>query len=159
MKLSFTPLAKVDALEMIGWRYKPPYDVYNLADTDTVEYLINPENQFYAFKNEQVKLIGYCSFGLDGQVSGGDYRADALDIGMGIHPEFVGIGLGVQFASTVLNFADEKFSATQYRVTIARFNRRAQKVWEKIGFQPIQVFTYEVTGKEFLVYASKAKTS
>ena len=159
MELFFTPLAKEDASEMIGWRYKSPYDVYNLADTDTIEYLINPKNQFYAFKDEQGKLIGYCSFGLDGQVPGGDYRADALDIGMGINPEFVGRGFGARYASLVLNIAKEKFSATQCRVTIAKFNHRAQKVWEKVGFQPVQEFTFEVTGIEFLVYVSKTNSS
>ena len=157
MKLSFSPLDKEDASEIIGWRYDPPYDVYDLVNTDTIQYLINPENQFYAFMDEHGNLHGYCSFGNDGQVPGGDYDADALDIGMGIHPDCVGKGLGDEYVSAVLKFAEVKFSPPQFRVTIAKFNKRAQKVWEKVGFHPVQHFTFTASGKEFLVNISQNK--
>ncbi len=34
----------------------------------------------------------------------------------------------------------EKYHPVKLRVTIAQFNKRALRVWEKIGFKPVQVF-------------------
>ena len=45
-------------------------------------YLLEEKNAFFATLNLQGELEGYCSFGSDGQVPGGDYSAEALDIGI-----------------------------------------------------------------------------
>ena len=84
--------------------------------------------------DENGRLVGFCSFGEDGQVPGGDYSTDALDIGMGIHPDFTGQGLGSSFVLAVLDYAQRKFQPTTFRVTIAAFNQRARHVWGKNGF-------------------------
>ncbi|MGG6238326.1 hypothetical protein ACQ4N7_06760 [Nodosilinea sp. AN01ver1] len=87
MRFSLRRLEKEHALPILRWRYLPPYDIYNF-DIDTIQedlcYLIDLKNAFYAILNVYEELEGYCSFGADGQVPGGDYSTEALDIGMGM---------------------------------------------------------------------------
>jgi ribosomal-protein-alanine N-acetyltransferase len=153
IELNLTPIDETSAHEIARWRYKPPYDVYNLEDDkDTIAYVLEPHNRFYTVHDGQGELIGFCSFGEDGQVPGGDYNQEALDIGMGIRPDLTGQGLGGEYISSVLDFSKRKFSPKLLRVTIARFNRRAQRVWIKNGFQMVDHFIHEPSGREFLVY-------
>lgn len=154
MNLLLSPLETEQALAILTWRYPHPYDCYNF-DTDTAQadlsYLLNPENAFFAILNRQGELEGYCSFGLDGQVPGGDYSADALDIGMGIRPDLVGQGRGKYYAQAVAQHGLEHCDARQLRVTIATFNKRAQRVWATLGFKPVTTFTKTYGGRSFVV--------
>lgn len=85
--------------------------------------------------DENSELVAYCSFGQDGQVSGGNYRDPALNIGMGIRPDLTGGRKGAEYANAVLEFADSLFKPKAFRVTIAAFNKRAMRVWQKLGFE------------------------
>jgi RimJ/RimL family protein N-acetyltransferase len=152
MKLNFYPLDRTSVLEIVRWRYDPPYDIYNLDDDETViQYALNLENNFYKMENENWGLVGFCSFGIDGQVPGGDYGEDALDIGMRIRPDLTGQGLGSGFVAEVLKFAREAYSPTRIRVTIAAFNKRAQRVWEVNGFRRHDRFMHLDSNREFIV--------
>lgn len=158
MEIIFSPIDEPAAREIVCWRYEPPYDIYNLEDsTDSIQYALDPHNNFYTMRAENGELVGFCSFGEDGQVPGGDYAADALDIGMGIRPAFTGQGRGVDFSLAVLNFAQKEFQPIAFRVTIAAFNQRAQRVWQKNGFRRIQTFTHESSKREFMVMICNAK--
>ncbi len=97
------------------------------------------------------ELIGYCSYGKDAQVPGGDYNEVALDIGLMIKPELTGQGLGEGFVREVIRNGVDKYSPEKLRVTIAAFNRRARRVWEKNVFQQMQTFTRSSDGMEFVI--------
>lgn len=140
------------------WRYPPPYDLYNLAESEeTVAYALDPQNNFYAMEDEGGALVGFCSFGQDGQVPGGDYHLEALDIGLGIRPDLTGGGQGIDYVNSVLDFARESFDPPRFRVTIAAFNRRAQRVWKKAGFRPAGRFWHEESGRGFIVLVGENK--
>lgn len=137
---------------ILNWRYEPPYDCYNHLDEDvTVQYFLNPQNNFYKIVDENSELVGYCSFGEDGQVSGGDYRYEALDIGMGIRPNLTGRRKGVRYANTVLEFAEKLLKPKAFRVTIAIFNKRALRLWQKLEFEHQQSFKRNSDGMQFIV--------
>ncbi|NJL79449.1 MAG: GNAT family N-acetyltransferase [Richelia sp. RM2_1_2] len=151
-------LEKEHALAIINWRYSSPYDYYNF-DAETIQedlhYLIDPKNDFWAILNLQGELEGYCSFGSDGQVPGGDYSNEALDIGMGIRPDLVGQGRGKQYAQAVIGHGTSQYRVQQLRVTIAQFNKRAQRVWAQLGFKQVQKFIKIGSGEEFVVFIRK----
>jgi len=143
MSFTFLPLDEKSARTILHWKYEAPYDIYNLASADpedTLRYLLNPQNAFHGIYTQQGQLEAYCSFGPDGQVSGGDYSTTALDIGLGVHPDLTGQGRGFEYVSAVIHFAHYTYSLERLRVTIAAFNRRALRVWEKAGFQVVQKF-------------------
>jgi RimJ/RimL family protein N-acetyltransferase len=153
MIISFVPIDEQAASEIVRWCYEPPYEIYNLEDSkESIQYALDPQYNYTVMRDESGRLVGFCSFGVDGQVPGGDYRAEALDIGMGICPDFTGKGLGSSFVRAVLDFAEKEFHPKTYRVTIAAFNRRARRVWEKNGFQQVQSFIHADSRREFCVY-------
>jgi len=151
-KICFALIDEPAALAIVRWRYAPPYDIYNIEDSAAAtQYALDPQNNFYTMRDDSGVLVGFCSFGQDGQVPGGDYSEVALDIGMGIRPDLTGQGFGRDFVAAVLGFSQREFNPDRFRVTIAAFNLRAQRVWEKNGFRKMQSFNHPVNDREFIV--------
>ena len=98
------------------------------------------------------ELIGYCSFGRDARVPGGDYSEEAIDIGLMIRPELTGQGLGTGFVVNIIQHAIETYKPGKLRVTILESNKRAMRVWEKNGFQRIQSFQRESDNLGFVIF-------
>ena len=154
MSLMFHPLDESSAAKILDWKYEPPYNIYNLASPepeDTLHYLLDPQNAFYGIYDQQDRLEAFCSFGPDGQVSGGDYSTPALDIGMGVRPDLTGQGHGSEYVNAVTHFARSTYASERLRVTIAAFNSRARRIWEKAGFQEVQKFTGGWENIEFVI--------
>ena len=98
----FHPIDESSICALLNWRYEPPDDFYNNLEEDVnLQYFLHPQNNFYKILDKNSELVGYCSFGQDGRVSGGDYCYEALDIGMGIRPDLTGGGKGVEYPSFV----------------------------------------------------------
>ena len=154
MNLSFRSMDETSARETITWRYEPPYDFYN-PDPDkaeeTVQWFLDPNNAYYAITDDAGKLVGYCCFGIDARVPGGDYNADSLDIGLGMRPDLTGQGRGTDFFAAIMDFARRTFEPQALRITVAAFNRRAMRVYEKTGFRREQTFQRSGDGMEFLI--------
>ena len=154
MPFTFHPLDENGARAILTWHYEPPYDIYDLASPnpeDVLLYLLDPHNSFYGIYGQEGQLEGYCSFGPDGQVPGGDYSTPALDIGLGVRPDLIGKGHGSEYINAVIDFADRTFRPKRLRVTIAAFNSRARRVWERAGFQMMQTFQGERTNLDFVI--------
>ena len=109
---------------------------------EVIANLIDPQWQFHSIKADNA-LIAYASFGNDGRVTGGDYTAPATDIGLGLAPALTGRGLGSIVLQAILEFAQTSFQSPAARLTVARFNQRAIRLYERAGFEPTQEFTYE----------------
>jgi len=154
MNIDYRPADETSAREFLQWRYESPYDIYNCPPDEmeaALQYNIDPENNVYAMFDRNGELIGYCSYGADAQVPGGDYNEEALDIGLMIKPELTGQGMGPTYASDVIQNGIDKYAPKRLRVTIAAFNKRAMRTWEKNGLRPIQKFTSERNKMEFVV--------
>jgi len=156
--LTFHPMDEASARTVLGWRYPPPYEVYNCDPRrdEEVQALLNPEFHYQRIAAGDDPLVGYCCFGLDARVAGGDYSAAALDIGLMVRPDLNGRGLGAAFVQATLGFAAQQFPSAAWRVTIAGFNRRAQRVWEKAGFRSVQEFGRRGDGMPFRVFTREA---
>lgn len=160
MRLRFELMDEAAARAIHGWRYEPPYDVYSLADEPLLGLLrafLDPRNAYYAILDEEGGLVAYCCFGPDAQVPGGDYGPPAVDVGLGLRPDLTGQGQGLEYVRAVLDFAQRAPAGSAagalrtavpggaadlpaFRVTVAAFNRRAQRVWKRAGFGILQRF-------------------
>ena len=107
-------------VELASWRYPPPYDFYD-GDVDPV---VNPERHFGAF-DERGELVGFYYF---------EEKPPDLDYGLGLRPDLVGRGLGLEFFVTGLAFARERYGARRVYLHVAEFNERARIVYERAGF-------------------------
>ncbi len=154
MAFTFRPMDEASARAISSWRYDAPYDVYN-PDSDSVEEMVqaflDPEYAYYAMTDERGDLVGYCCFGPDGRVPGGEYEADAIDVGMGMRPDLTGQERGLTYVSTVLDFGRRTFAPTAFRVTVAEFNKRAMRMCKRARFRPVQRFRREQDNRAFVV--------
>ena len=154
MKLKIRPLSEEQIRIFVTWEYSGPYSIYDMSTEDIesqVCFFGDPENGYFAITDEQGELLGFCNFGADARVPGGEYTAEAIDIGMGMRPELTSKGHGAEYAGTVFDFARTRYSERQHRVTIAEFNRRAQRLCRRFGFSPVSRFTREGDDKPFII--------
>jgi RimJ/RimL family protein N-acetyltransferase len=138
------PLEECHARDILRWEYQTPYDFYNPPVDEHRDHYISmflkPELRFHAVLDQHENLIGFCSYGIDGQVPGGNYDEDALDIGLGMKPEFTGQGRGEAFFDAVVDYAMQTINPSKLRLTVANFNRRAFHLYENFGFEAADEF-------------------
>jgi ribosomal-protein-alanine N-acetyltransferase len=114
---------------------------------------VQPRLHYYSVYDERGDLAGYFCFGEDARVAAGRRlgvyeREDALDVGLGMRPDLTGRGLGEEFVHAGLRVARETYSPKAFRLTVAIFNRRAIRVYEKAGFRAVETFGAPTPGKE-----------
>ena len=148
-RVRIVPLTAAFAADIVTWRYPAPYDCYDMTGTDP-SFLADPASGFFALADDR-GLIGFRSFGADGQVPGGPYDDSALDTGGGLRPELTGQGLGRAAIGTGLEFGRERFAPPAFRVTIASFNLRAQRVVSALGFRGAGRFAATGSDRSFEV--------
>lgn len=149
LAITLRPLTPAQAREVVCWRYDPPYDIYNIVPNGLdeadiareVALLLDPATRAHALLDPAGRLLGLATFGSDGQVPGGDYPAGALDMGISLRPDLTGRQLGRHFLQAMVDFASAHCPAPALRVTIAEFNRRALRLVQSAGFQPVATFT------------------
>lgn len=148
-RLRIVPLTREHAEDIVTWRYAPPYDVYDLVGAEPDELLL-PELGFHAVLAGD-DLVGFRSFGPDGQVPGWDYDDSALDTGGGLRPTLTGQGRGRAAIAAGLDFGREALAPAAFRVTVAAFNTRALRVVESLGFVRVATFEASRDAREFVV--------
>ena len=144
------------AAQVVTWRYPPPYDTYDMVDAHP-DFLVDPTSGFHALV-EGDELIGFRSFGDDGQVPVGPYASTSptsgtvLDTGGGLRPDLTGRGLGRRAIATGLLFGLHTYEPDLLRVTLAVFNERAQRVVESLGLVRGAEFPASVDGRPFVIF-------
>jgi len=132
------------------WEYHDPYHIYNMdSDEKSMTYLLG--GSFYSvYQGED--MIGYFCFGKAARIpwaeENGYYDLGYTDIGLAMRPDLTGKGLGLKFFKLGLNYGEILFPQTTIRLTVACFNHRAQKVYQRAGFKKIGEFSVP-GGKEF----------
>lgn len=146
------PIREREARQIATWRYDEPYGIYSLTAL-AIPALLDPELRYHSVRDEAGELVGFCCFGLDARVPGGVYtqgEPEALDVGVGMHPDWVGKSHGRSFVATVLGFAVKEYNPSMFRVTIAAFNQRSQRVFLGLGFKEAGRFDRDGDGREFV---------
>lgn len=144
MRFTLKPITPCDAQAISRWRYEEPYSIYD-GDPTSVEALLEPRFSYHSVYDERGDLAGYFCFGEDARVAAGRRlgvyeRETALDIGLGMRPDLTGRGLGEGFLRAGLRFAREAYSPPAFRLTVATFNRRAIRAYERAGFEAVETF-------------------
>ncbi|MDR7252460.1 RimJ/RimL family protein N-acetyltransferase [Nocardioides sp. BE266] len=148
--MRIAPLTPEHAADICTWRYPAPYACYDMTGADP-DWLVQPESGFHAVLDDHDELVGFRSYGADGQVPGWAYDDRALDTGGGLRPRLTGTGLGRDAIATGLAFGREHFTPTAFRVTVASFNARALRVVESLGFERFGRFDAATDGRSFEV--------
>ncbi len=96
MELGIEAVSQKRLREIRSWRYPPPYDFYD-GDIDPP---LNPE-RFFAALDAEGELVGFYYF---------EEKPPDLDYGLGLRPDLVGQGLGLDFFLDGLAYAREHYT-------------------------------------------------
>lgn len=146
MKFTCTLLNEKDARAVCSWRYEGQYAVYNMGNIeDAVREMLDRRSPHYAVRDERGELVGFYAFGssatVEGNVEPGLYvENNAIFIGLGMRPDLMGKGMGLEFITAELDFAREQFAPDCFRLYVLSFNKRAIRAYEKAGFERVWVF-------------------
>lgn len=91
--------------------------------------------------NEKNELIGNCSFNYD-------YDDKLFMFGVQMSPSLTGKGLGTKVVETILNFGKEIYKFNELDLLVAKFNRRAITIYERLGFKTMDEFIWSVNDEE-----------
>ncbi len=134
-------MTEAQAHAVIAWRYEGPYGFYDMErDPDDVREFLDSDTwgkTLFGVVDARGELAGFFSCKQSG---------DTATIGLGLQPDLTGQGLGLAFVEAGLDFARQSFSPQRFLLSVALFNRRAQRVYERAGFQPIRTHLVETNG-------------
>lgn len=158
MILALRPMTLADARVVLGWRYAGDYAMYNAGSADIegdAAEMADPENHYRTIYEGEV-LIGHAVCHAEARVPGGDYTAEALDIGLGLRPDYTGRGYGSSVIAATMDFYRKQVQPKAFRATIAAWNIRAQRAIIKNGFVEASRFSATSTGLEFIIFMRPA---
>jgi ribosomal-protein-alanine N-acetyltransferase len=159
MTHSLFPLHLEHAQQILTWRYDPPYDLYDQTEFG-LRGLLNPDFRYHIVVDGIEEVVGYCCFGEDARVPGGDYdkgEPEVLDLGVSLRPDLTGRGYGTGFVRAILEFASQEYQPDVFRVTVAVFNQRSLKTFRKLGFQDTGSFTRDMMSLDFIQLEKSAR--
>ncbi|MBM7587148.1 ribosomal-protein-alanine N-acetyltransferase [Bacillus pakistanensis] len=145
MSYEFIKMSQTQAEDIAyHWHYDGEYSFYDFeADPEDLAEFLDPKGRghaYYVVKKEN-QIIGFFSFNED--------KDHSVDIGLGIKPEWTGRGYGFNFLKAGLKYAVSKFNPQKMTLSVATFNQRAIKVYEKAGFKPVEIFMQDTNGSRF----------
>ena len=91
--------------------------------------------------NEENELIGKCGFDYDKE-------DEIFSLGVQMKPSLIGKGFGTEVVEAILKFGKETYKFNEIDLLVAKFNKRAMKVYEKLGFKITDEFTWYVNEEE-----------
>lgn len=133
-----------NALEIANnWRYPEPYSFYDmLSDPEDYEEIIRQDlrkDHYFQVLDEE-GLYGFFAVYPSGE---------RIEIGLGIKPEYTGKGNGETFIRLIMTYVQKNYQISTICLSVASFNHRAQKVYEKIGFRRTREFMQETNGSTY----------
>ena len=162
--LFFNKITVSEAIEISGWTYPAPYELYNGdSSQETIEEILH--TNYYSARNTDNNLVGYVCFGEGARVPGG-YNAgiysdtEIIDLGLGLKPELTGEGYGILLVKDAVKFLQKTENPSIVQLAVAVFNERAIKVYTRAGFKHEEQFVSAVKGEnvEFLSMRLKLRS-
>lgn len=143
MKLEFRVPTKSDVDDILTWKYDGKYSFYDndiqKEKMEWIESFVDSDDNFSIY-NDSNKLVGNCSF---------YYIEEFICVGLQMKPELTGKGFGIEFAKAIVDFGREKYKLNYIDLIVAKFNNRAIKVYEKLGFKVIDEFVNTIRGNDY----------
>lgn len=128
-----------DVFEMRKWGYhdNPLLEDYNFPHMSDKEIRLwyrmkvnNLFNKYFGIRNENDELIGYMG------IKGIKILRRESTLGIVLDPNHINKGYGTEILDTFLRHYFTKMKMRKMILEVAEFNKRAYRVYEKMGFQP-----------------------
>jgi ribosomal-protein-alanine N-acetyltransferase len=144
MNFHFVPMNDLHARAAADWHYDGEYAFYDFdRDPEDRAELLDParrEGRYFAALDDAGGLAGFFCF---------EPAGDSVELGLGLAPGRTGRGLGEAFVKAGLAFARERYRPKRFTLEVAAFNRRAVRLYEKLGFRIERALLRQTNGGEF----------
>lgn len=143
MKLQFRVPTISDVEDILTWKFEGIYSFYdNDIDVNKMEWIksiVDSDNDF-AIYDEHNRLIGNCGF---------EYIDEFFCVGVQMRPDITGKGFGTEFVKAIVEFGKQKYNLEHIDLMVAKFNKRAIRVYEKLGFKVVEEFVNTIRGNDY----------
>lgn len=127
--------------KVISWKYEGDYSFYDMeADMEDLREFreVAAENQNYWSVYVEELLVGFFTFN--------EQSLGQVEIGLGMNPKRVGQGNGLTFLKAGIQKAIDLYHPRSLSMSVAEFNKRAMKVYQKAGFTKESTFIQHTNG-------------
>jgi [ribosomal protein S18]-alanine N-acetyltransferase len=142
---TFRRMTQPDAEAIALWQYPEPFAFYDWsADADDLAELLTPAlrgDAYFSVDDANGELAGFFAFKPSSPGS--------VEVGLGLHPDRTGRGLGAAFLEAGLEYGRTRFRPQRFVLFVATFNRRAITVYERAGFAAVRVYMHSTNGGEW----------
>jgi len=140
-KYRFVPMTASYAEDVAKWHYPGIYTFYDLdQDPEDYQEFMDPAGwpeTYFAVLDDVDDLVGFFAF---------ECAEGTLVLGLGLRPDLTGRGRGEAFVAAGLDFAAKRFAPRGFELSVASFNERAIRVYERLGFTRTRTFQQETNG-------------
>jgi ribosomal-protein-alanine N-acetyltransferase len=143
MKYDFRKVTNKDVEDILTWKYEDEYSFYdNSIQKEKIDWIkgLPEEDKAFSIYNEHKELVGNCSF---------YYIEEFFCVGVQMKPHITGKGFGTEFVDSIINFGKQKYNLSHIDLTVAKFNKRAIKIYEKLGFKVVEEFVNTIRGGDY----------
>ncbi|KPI55536.1 acetyltransferase [Clostridioides difficile] len=151
MKLNKVIFTEEHAIEITNWKYEGEYSIYNLPSWNEIKKnnlslaKEDKRKNFISFIDDNKELIGFINL-LD--------KGSSVYFGIGIKPDYCGMGIGKEIISLGLEECRNKYSTKPVVLEVRTWNTRAVKCYESQGFKIVETKiqkTYLGNGEFFVM--------
>lgn len=135
MKLNKVIFTEEHAIEITNWKYEGEYSIYNLPSWNEIKKnnlslaKEDKRKNFISFIDDNKELIGFINL-LD--------KGSSIFFGIGIKPDYCGMGIGKEIISLGLEECRNKYSTKPVVLEVRTWNKRAVKCYESQGFKIVE---------------------
>lgn len=137
-----------DTKEFLGWKYEGIYSFYdNDIQKEKIDAFEKATNSDYAFTviNELNEIVGNCEFFYVNE----EDEEEVLAVSIQMKPSLTGEGYGTEFFKAILEQGREHFHYNYLELMVVKFNKRAIRLYEKLGFLVKEEFENEIRGEKY----------
>jgi ribosomal-protein-alanine N-acetyltransferase len=146
MGFYFKMMNQLEAEEIANnWKYDGIYSFYDFTeDPDDYLELTDPnkrQNRNYSCFIDN-DLVGFYSYDI--------LENKKIELGLGLKPDYTGKGFGYNFIKGIIEHLNSLHIDISYlTLRVAQFNKRAIKVYKKLGFIETEVYMQSTNGGKY----------
>jgi len=144
VRFTIRAFTEADADAIAGWRYPPPYDVYDASQDPSVDDEMRDPDRWGAswFAVDDVEsgqLAGFLELVASESESAAGIQVET-EVGLGLRPDLTGRGLGADLVDAALGFSHERWHPSTFALDVFPWNERAIRCYEHAGFERGDVY-------------------
>ncbi|MCM1989190.1 GNAT family N-acetyltransferase [Oceanirhabdus seepicola] len=138
MNYDFRKVNIKDVEDILTWKYE---GIYSLYDNDRTQGKINwikslPEDEnAFSVCNDKNELVAHFEI----------YIKEKINFAVQMRPSLTGKGMGRELIQSFLDFAKIKYNLESIELFVVKFNERAIKAYENVGFEKVKEYSAKLS--------------